>query len=90
MILKTIALVIALAACGTTPLPAGAVCKQTADCATGLSCLDVAQFTGTTCSVVGKSCSIVCTNDAGCATLGANFKCFMGCGADKFCAATGP
>jgi hypothetical protein len=77
---------LALAACGTTPLPAGAVCKATADCEADLSCLDLGQFSGTTCTVVGKSCTKTCADDAGCASLGANFKCFASCGTDKVCA----
>jgi hypothetical protein len=84
-------LVIAIAAlggCGTTALPAGAVCKQTADCEADLMCLDIAQINGTTCTVVGKACSVVCLDDMGCAMLGPKFKCFAGCGTDKFCGAT--
>jgi hypothetical protein len=80
----------ALAACGTSALPAGAVCKQSSECESGLSCLDVAQFNGTTCTVIGKSCSIVCTGDPDCAALGATFKCFAGCGADQTCGSVGP
>ncbi len=83
-------LIAAVAACGTTsPLPPGAACTQTSECETDLMCLDVAQITGTTCTVVGKSCSIVCQGDNICATrLGLGFQCFMGCGADKFCGDT--
>ena len=74
----------------SSKLPPGAVCKQTTDCESDLMCLDVAQFSGTACTVVGKSCSQVCTSDPDCASLGSNFKCFAGCGADKTCEATGP
>ncbi len=88
--MKAALLVLALGACATSPLPPGAVCKQTSDCESDLMCLDVAQFSGSTCTVVGKSCSKVCTIDTDCASLGANFKCFAGCGADKTCEAAGP
>jgi hypothetical protein len=84
--MKRLAIVLLLvSACGTDSLPAGGVCKQTSDCDSDLMCLDVAQFSGTTCMVVGKSCSITCQDDAGCASLGSNFRCFAGCGADKVC-----
>ena len=82
--------VVVLAACGTSPLPAGAVCKQTSDCETDLSCLDVAQFSGSACTVVGKACSKTCSTDPDCASLGSSFRCFAGCGSDKTCGATGP
>jgi hypothetical protein len=84
---RTLATVIALvtAACSTGPLPAGAVCDQAADCESTLSCLDIAQINGTTCTVVGKTCSITCSVDGDCATLGTNFRCFAGCGVDKVC-----
>lgn len=87
--MRSIALVL-LAACGTSSLPAGAQCAQTSECESGLMCLDLAQFTGTTCTVVGKACSLVCQDDTGCASLGSSFKCFAGCGTDKTCGATGP
>ena len=78
------------AACGGVgaSLPAGASCASSDACAGGLTCLDVAQVNGATCTVVGKSCSKVCTGDGDCATLGASFKCFAGCGTDKTCEAT--
>lgn len=78
---------IALAACSSSS-SAGDSCAVTADCGADLQCLDVAQFTGTSCMNVGKSCSIACTDDASCATLGSGFKCFQGCGAFKTCGAT--
>jgi hypothetical protein len=85
-----IAVSLAVAGCATNTLPAGAKCSATADCDSGLMCLDVAQFAGTTCTVVGKACSIVCTGDPGCTSLGTNFKCFAGCGADMTCEMAGP
>ena len=81
-------LLLAIAACGTTPLPAGAVCKTTADCESNLMCLDFAQFSGSNCMTVGKSCSTTCTDDASCAPLGTNFKCLATCTTAKACAMT--
>jgi hypothetical protein len=87
---KAIWVVVMLGACGTdpAPLPAGAVCKQTSDCKTGLMCLDVAQFNGSACTVVDQACSTTCTGDGDCAPLGTKFKCFAGCGSAKFCGET--
>jgi hypothetical protein len=88
-ILPVFAVFFALGSCGTSSLlPAGAACTATTDCDVDLQCLDLAQFSGTTCTVVGKQCTIVCTDDPSCATLGANFKCFQGCATDKTCGAT--
>jgi hypothetical protein len=85
--MKATLLIALLGACGTDPLPPGAVCKVTADCdsAKNLMCLDVAQFSGPQCTVVGQSCSIACTDDSSCTVLGTNFKCFAGCGTQKTC-----
>jgi hypothetical protein len=80
--------VLAVASCGTSSLPAGAACNATADCDADLQCLDLAQFSGSACMVVGKQCTIVCTDDPSCATLGSNYKCFQGCATDKTCGAT--
>ena len=80
-------LVMTVAACGSSS-SAGDTCTVTADCDADLQCLDVAQFTGTMCMNVGKACSIVCTDDTSCATLGTGYKCFQGCGAFKTCGAT--
>ena len=85
---KAIWVVVLLGACGTDPLPAGASCKVNADCKTGLDCLDVAQFNGSACTVVGHACSITCTTTADCASLGSNFMCFGGCGSAMFCGKT--
>ncbi len=82
------AALVLVAACGTSQLPAGAQCTATADCDTDLSCLDLAQFSGSACSVIGKTCSKVCTDDGGCASLGSSFKCFAGCGSAMTCGAT--
>jgi len=84
MLLRTL-MILALASCASDSLPAGAVCEATSDCETSLSCLDVAQFTGTTCMVVGKTCTTTCTDDASCSALGANFKCFATCTTEKAC-----
>ncbi len=73
----------------TTKLPAGAECTESSACESGLSCLDVAQVTGTSCTVVGMACSMVCAGDGDCASLGSNFKCFAGCGSDMTCGEVG-
>ncbi|HET9990368.1 MAG TPA: hypothetical protein VFQ65_17675 [Kofleriaceae bacterium] len=83
-----IAILSALAACGTSSLPAGAQCSQTSECDANLMCLDLAQFSGSACSVIGKTCTKVCADDPGCTSLGSNFKCFAGCGSAMTCGAT--
>jgi hypothetical protein len=88
MLVSAFAAVAALAACGTSSLPAGAQCSQSSECDSNLSCLDLAQFSGSVCSVVGKTCSKVCGGDTDCASLGSNFKCFAGCASDMTCGAT--
>lgn len=80
-----ILLVSLVCSCGTSALPAGAVCDATSDCDDGLTCLEFAQITGTSCMVVGKQCSTTCIDDTSCAPLGANFRCFATCTADKMC-----
>ncbi len=75
-----------LAACGSDPpLPVGGVCTETDECADDLTCLEIGQISGSACTVVGKACTITCTDDAGCAMFGANFKCFATCGAERIC-----
>jgi hypothetical protein len=82
-------LILLFAGCTTSSsLPAGAVCQQTTDCDAALQCLDLAQFTGSACSVIGKTCSLACTADTSCASLGSNFKCFAGCGSAMTCGET--
>jgi hypothetical protein len=71
--------------CATDPLPIGAVCDAPADCADGLTCLELGQINGTSCMVVAKVCTSTCIDDTGCAMYGANFKCFASCGLDKIC-----
>jgi hypothetical protein len=87
MTIRSLALLALLAACGdSSPLPPGAACTTDTECQSGLSCLDVAQINGSTCTVVGKSCTITCQGDNICTTqLGLGFQCFAGCGADKTC-----
>lgn len=85
MRITSLAIMMSLAACSTSSLPAGAVCDQTADCDDGLTCEELGQFSGATCTVPGKVCTVTCTDDTGCAALGADFKCFATCGADKIC-----
>jgi hypothetical protein len=81
-------LIVSLVACGTSSLPAGAQCQQASECDTGLDCLELAQFNGTTCTVVGKACTTTCLDDSGCAALGSDFRCFQGCGTTKTCGKT--
>jgi len=80
----------ALVACSSSPLPAGAECSASSDCDKGLMCLGVAQFTGSACTTVGKTCSTTCTDDPSCAPLGSAFKCFATCTTDKVCGKVGP
>ncbi|MBL0213784.1 MAG: hypothetical protein IPQ07_07870 [Myxococcales bacterium] len=86
LLLAALSAVTALGACGSTStLPPGAVCDQTSECDPDLTCLEIAQVTATSCTVVGKTCSTTCINDASCAPLGADFRCFATCTADKVC-----
>ena len=88
---RTLVVVVALAACSSSStLPATAVCKASSDYDKGLSCLDFAQFTGSACMNVGKQCTITCTDDPSCASLGSDFKCFATCTTDKVCGKVGP
>jgi hypothetical protein len=83
---KLVVAILLFVGCGTNPTPAGGVCTKTSDCDSNLTCLDVAQVSGPNCTVIGQACSITCTtDDSVCASLGSNFMCFTGCGADKFC-----
>ncbi len=85
-----LALALLLCACGTSTVPAGATCTTASECDSNLSCLDVAEINGSTCTVLGKACSLDCTSDDNvCASLGSNFMCFEGCNATKFCGETG-
>lgn len=77
-----------LGSCGSMELPASAVCERTADCEEGLTCLPVAQFSGNTCEEVGRACSTLCDDDADCAPLGDEFRCFSLCDTRKACGAT--
>ena len=86
--LRTALLGFVVACTSSSTLPAGAVCKATSDCDKGLQCLDVAQINGSACTVVGKSCSIPCTDNTSCSSLGSNFLCFATCTADKDCQMT--
>ena len=69
----------------------GSPCGADGDCASG-ACLDLAVFGGpdggTTCRSAGKACSKTCAVDSDCTSLGANFKCFQGCGSTMACGAT--
>ncbi len=69
----------------------GSPCATDGDCASG-ACLDLAVFSGgdggLTCRSAGKACSKTCAADSDCTSLGANFKCFQGCGSTMTCGAT--
>ncbi|MEO6419067.1 MAG: hypothetical protein ABIP39_06655 [Polyangiaceae bacterium] len=67
----------------------GATCSVDSDCNSG-SCLELGVFDGDggSCRNAGKACSKACSIDGDCASLGANFKCFEGCGAAKSCGQT--
>jgi hypothetical protein len=80
---------IAVSCSSTTLKPAGTACAADSDCAAGLSCLGlVAVSSDGGCTTAAKACSKVCTLDADCAPLGANFLCFGGCGGTRSCGAT--
>ena len=81
---------VALVGCSTSTLPASAACSASSDCDKGLMCLDFAQINGSACMNVGKQCTIACTDDASCASLGSAFRCFATCTADKVCGKVGP
>jgi hypothetical protein len=83
------ALLVALAACTSSSLPAGAECSGSSatDCDDGLSCLAFGEFVGSACNVVGDMCSKTCGSNGDCATLGTNFMCFASCGSAMICGA---
>ena len=85
-----VAVVAALAACGTSSKPAGAVCTDSSECEAAQSCLELGQFSGSACTVVGKVCSKSCTSNGDCAELGSAFMCFASCGSAMVCGATAP
>src|SRR5262249_12655874 len=89
--MNRIALLVATApACSSSgDLPASAECTAEGDCASGLSCVPLATFSPDGgCSAGLKACSKTCTVDADCASLGAKFKCFAGCGGPSTCGQT--
>jgi hypothetical protein len=79
-----LAVIVALLGCGTSAKSAGEQCTQSSDCESSLDCLDVGQFSGSTCTVVGKVCTLACTgaSDPAFQTLGSSFQCLAGCGSD--------
>ncbi len=80
------ALLAALVACTSSSLPAGAECSGSgADCDSGLSCLQLGQSVGGTCSVVGDECTKTCGSNGDCASLGTNFMCFASCNGGMIC-----
>lgn len=73
---------------GFAPLPAGASCTESGDCASGLMCLEFdVTPPGGTCHAAGRMCSKACQTDADCGSLGTSYRCFGGCGSAKLCAA---
>lgn len=91
--MKTITFLLLIAAtvvacAAATDKPASAACTSNSECSTG-ACLDLAVFNSDGgCTTQGKACSKTCATDTDCATLGAKFKCFAGCGATKTCGET--
>lgn len=83
-----VVVLLALGACGTSAKPAGAVCSQMSECESSLDCLDLGQFAGSACTVVGKVCTHTCQVKSDCTDLGANFDCFAACSGSSVCGAT--
>jgi hypothetical protein len=82
--------IVASTACSTAKIetqPNGASCDFDGDCTSG-ACLELAVFGDGGCTTPGKACSKICMADADCASLGAKYKCFAGCGPGKYCGAT--
>ena len=76
-------------ACSSASLrPAGSGCSVDGDCAAGLSCLGIANFSDAGCTSIAKACSKVCRVDGDCTAVGAKFKCFAGCDATSTCGQT--
>jgi hypothetical protein len=86
--MMVVAVIAALVACGTSSKPAGAVCTDSSECEATDSCLELGQFSGSACTVVGKVCSKNCTTNSDCAELGPSFMCFASCGSAMVCGAT--
>ena len=82
-LLKAVFVVIPLwaSACGDTT--AGNVCTSDNDCDTEFRCLAASHLQpasgGERCVAAGRSCTIVCTGDADCASLGDDFHCVANC-----------
>jgi hypothetical protein len=79
---------VALAACGTSTKPAGAVCSQMTECESSLDCLELGQFSGSACTAAGKVCTHSCQQRGDCTDLGSNFDCFATCSGGSICGAT--
>jgi len=83
---------VCLVACSSSSPASGSAstaCAGDGDCKNGLKCLGLATFSGDGgCTEGQKACSTACASDADCASLGAGYKCFGGCGTTKFCGAT--
>lgn len=75
---------LAVSACGKAGV--GETCSQTSDCATGTSCIlngGMSTVGGMLkCDDTAKLCSVTCTGDGDCASLGTGYicihECFMG------------
>ncbi len=88
-VLAVVLVAVVVVACSSPSSGAASTaCTTDAQCNGGLQCLGFATFTDGGCTESGKACSTPCTDDTSCASLGAKFKCFQGCGAAKFCGAT--
>jgi hypothetical protein len=88
-------LLVTLTGCGpivaTSNLPPSASCTTDSQCASGLTCRPLGQFSSDGgCSEVGKVCSKSCGVDGDCAGLPttgfSSFRCFGACDGSKSCA----
>lgn len=67
-------------AVATDALTVGSVCEEDAQCVSGLSCLSFSsEQTGAGCEEIGRSCSVVCENDADCQALDPRAACLGDC-----------
>ena len=86
-------LVAAAAACGTDPMAqfqesvgtAGRACNASGDCRPGLSCETLGDPASARCAEASQFCTVSCTSNADCASLGSRFTCQRTCGDRAVC-----